>query len=325
MNLMFWKKKTDVGSDAEAAHDDADDMESARHPADDEAHGEENPDQEEQETRGTMMRLKDWFAASVYGSKKPEASTDEADAGGEADAFDKAASHEPHKSRGHADADEESADSPQPENAGLAARIKARFAVLKQRFRKAPTPDAEEEEAEERPSEKAGRSAKAEPEHVPEEAVEESPRRARNYLLISSVTVMLIVVLTGSGFVFWKVFFTHPVQHPVTPGTTDPALVVRAQVVPRNAGQQAEIEALRKNNEELQAQLDALKRAPPQMQQPVQPAYRARSGAEYPAAGGNAPPPPGSEVAIGAKDAQTSAQGLKEAIEAMNASGKPRK
>jgi hypothetical protein len=329
MNWMFWKKRTETGDD------DVDDGGSSRQLPEEETSGQEDteseaPESEEQEpeapeNRGPMMRLKEWFAASAHGFKKTDASDEETDQDEEADSGDEAPSHDAHESRDHADADQESADE-QPDSLGLAARIKMQFAALMRRFRKEVEPDTEAEGEEEHPSEKTGRGDKDEPESVPEEeGGEVPPKRAHNYLLIGGVSVLLIMVLTGFGFIIWKVFMTHPVQHTVTPGITDPTLVVRPQVVPRNVAQEAEIEELRKKNMELQMQIEAARRAQPQAQQtvqptrPMQPVYQSAGGETSQATGGAASSSGAGGLAISTKDPKAAAMGLKEAIDAMNA------
>ncbi|OGS91515.1 MAG: hypothetical protein A2Z95_09545 [Gallionellales bacterium GWA2_60_18] len=328
MNWMFWKKRIDAGSDAETALEDAGDADELRVPPEDEVTGQEEI--EVPEDRGTMMRLKEWFAASAHGFKKTEASDGEADTGDETPSHKSHAPHDTHKPSGHDGADRELAeDEPQPDNAGLAARIKAQFAALAQRFRKKPSADEGEEENEPLPT-KEGRGKEIEPEDVPQEADATPPRSSRKYLLVIGVVALVLMSLAGSGFVIWKVFFTRPVQYPVTPGIVEPPRPAPLSMRPEKV-KQAEIEALRKKNEELQAQIEALQRQPAPVQQaPAQPSQTRQpvySGAA--ATGGSAQASGSAGLAVDAKDPKSAAQGLKEAIEAMNAAngdaGKPRK
>lgn len=131
---------------------------------------------------------------------------------------------------------------------------------------------------------------------------------------------LLVVLLAGIGFATWETFLSHPEQKPAARATAE--TLHASQQVPHAETPQAEIAALKKKNEELQAQIEAIKKDPPHHQPAALPTRKT---------GGNAAPAPSSssaEMTISNKDPKAAAQALKAAIEAMNAESggrRPRK
>ncbi|TAN83874.1 MAG: hypothetical protein EPN14_02705 [Gallionella sp.] len=201
----------------------------------------------------------------------------------------------PHKPAGPEPAGPEPVEPETPDKPGLVARMKAGFAAVAMRFKKAPAPDAGENE-----------SPEAAPADAPENAPDISPAPSRKRLAIGGAAGLLVLALLG--FAAWKIFPSKKHEN----GAPAAAETSHAIQPASHAGtSQAEIWALKEKNAELQTQIDALKKVQVQ-QQPPNPPDQGATGA--------APPPPGSgEVTVGNKDPKAAAASLKEAIEAMNA------
>lgn len=156
MNLMFWKKKHDAGSRAEEAEGDSSVNKEAQEPLDSIAEApESNPESPEQERSesstespeqestvktGLVARMKSKFTSFArYFSKAPafqagEGSVSDAHGNSEVTPDDVAAKN----------LDPETSDQKTPVKLGLIAQINLRFSTLALRFKKAPVPDAEE-------------------------------------------------------------------------------------------------------------------------------------------------------------------------------------
>jgi hypothetical protein len=217
-----------------------------------------------------------------------------------------------------ADAEESQADQPDeppapeaPAKPGLLARIKAGLTAFVREV-KAPAASAAAEEDDEVdvPRSRSG----AEPEDEPAENV---PPRSKKRLLIGGAIGLLILLLIGIAIAYWPT--SKPPEKrqgtrhdtdaiPSRSGAPDPA----HQKTPASALEEPlpEVETLRRENAELQAQVEALRKA---RQHPSAPPAR-------PYGGNVAVPTPGSgELAVGSEDPKAAAMTLKEAIEAMNA------
>lgn len=160
MNLMFWKKKHDAGSRAEEAEGDSSVNKEVQEPLDSIAEApESNPESPEQERSessieppaqespvktGLVARMKSKFTSFArYFSKAPAFQAGEgsvSDAHGSSDVTpDDIAAKNP---------DPEISDQKTPVKPGLIAQINSKFSALALRFKKAPVPDAEENQGE---------------------------------------------------------------------------------------------------------------------------------------------------------------------------------
>ena len=184
----------------------------------------------------------------------------------------------------------------QPET-GLLARVKAGFSGLVRRFGKSPVPGAEDA-AKGQPA-----NAQGSPETQTGEPPAIRPMRTKKRLIIGGAIGLLVLLL---GVAAWKMFLSSP-----EPATAGPAAASHDKPPESQAEtEQAEVETLRKKNEELQAQIEALKKEAPQDDLPTATAEGVNAAATT---------APG-EMTLSNKDPKAAAQSLKEAIEAMNAS-----
>lgn len=156
------------------------------------------------------------------------------------------------------------------------------------------------------------------------------PRNLKKRLVIGGALGAAVLLLTGIGFAAWKTLFsTHDTEPPhpaevVAHGGTAPAKPANAETE-----MQAQLEALKKQNEEMASQLETLKKR----QEEKNLAETLETPQPPPAAPPQAGPAPGNgsnEVTIfSGKDPKASAQALRQAIAEMNAATpdgiKPRK
>jgi hypothetical protein len=196
--------------------------------------------------------------------------------------------------------------------AGLLSRVKSGLTGLARRFRKHPTPEAGNDE-DQTPNAHDNTAAES------SDAPALRSIRTKKRLIIGGAIGLLILLLTGVGFAAWKIFLSPPQQDASAPAKADASHnnppLEHAATKPAETPQD-EIEALRKKNDELQAQIEALKKEPPQDQHPASPTGSAAENTASPSSTG--------EMTISNKDPKAAAQALKEAIEAMNAgSGTP--
>ena len=193
---------------------------------------------------------------------------------------------------------------------GKLARFKSRLAAIIKLFRKRSKP-AENDlpTADESPP---TRPRAAETDEKTEEAI--SATKSKKRLLLLGALGMLVLLLTGAGFAVWKWLLAPMLQkeaakpHEISVQAGNPAPSAGTEM-------QAQIEALRKQNQAMQAQIEALKKEGIQEKPAVAEAPNDRS------TGKAAPPPPGEGVLIiSGKDTKASVQSLKQVIEEMNAS-----
>lgn len=273
MNLMFWKKTTGAGEEAEDALEDT----------------------AANTKSGVAAWMKLRLAALTSHFKKIPAFSAEEDHAPEASEGSKkpvdAAAREPGL---------ESPDMEAPTQPGLVVRTKLRLIALARCFKKTPISDVAEGDEEDTP--------------------EINPARSKKRLIIGGAIGLLVLLLGGIGFALWPAAPPHQEQpdtghdvattRPSQPAPPEPAPGEPQPAAPEKP--QSEIEALKKENAELHARIEALKKVLPQQQSSV-PAARH--------AGGNAPSSSaGGEMMIGNKGPKDTAMTLKEAIEAMNAS-----
>lgn len=196
--------------------------------------------------------------------------------------------------------DSGSSDAEAAAKPGLIARIFSPFVALIRRFKKTPAFTAEEDQT-------TDASGQSESSH--EDAPATSPPNLKKRLIIGGVIGLLILSLAGIGFAVWKMFLSAPVEE----NEDTPAVVEAprsAQPTPPAGASLAEIEALRKKNEELRAQVEALKKEPPRQQPTESTAQQSGDNIRLSSDSG--------EIMIDNKDPKTTAMSLKEAIEAMN-------
>lgn len=271
MNLMFWKKTTGAGDEAEDALED--------------------PAANTKPGMAAWMKLR-LAALTSHFKKTPAFSAEEG--------------HAPEASEGlkkpvEAAAREPGLESPgmeAPAKPGLVVRAKLRLIALTRRFKKTPVSDVAEGDE--------------------EDAFEINPARSKKRLIIGGAIGLLVLLLAGIGFALWPAAPPHQGQpdtghDAARPSESAPPYPAPGEPQPATPEKpQSEIEALKKENAELHARIETLKRELPQQQSSV-PAARH--------AGGNAPSSSASgEMMIGNKDPKDTAMTLKEAIEAMNAS-----
>ncbi|MDO8464788.1 MAG: hypothetical protein Q7S46_05990 [Gallionella sp.] len=198
-------------------------------------------------------------------------------------------------------ADPESPDSEAPAKPGLIAKISSQFAALIRRFKKPPAFSAE-----------GGQTANAtgQSKSAPEDATPTSPPNLKKRLIIAGTIGLIILLLAGIGFAVRKVFLSTPTEDKDTPVTIETPRA--AKPAPQASASRAEIEALKKKNEELQAQIEALKKEQPRQQATGSTAPQSNDNIRSSSDSG--------EVMIDNKDPKTTAMSLKEAIDAMNES-----
>lgn len=196
-----------------------------------------------------------------------------------------------------------------PAKQGLLTRVKSGFSGLLRRFKKTPAPGPENAASDQA-------SEAQESEETPEEDNPLlRPMRTKKRLIVGGAIALSILLLAGAGFATWKIFLSPP-KHDSTehaaPATAEashdspPEEHAEAQTAPE--APHSELEDLRKKNEELQAQIETLKKEQKQDQS---------AAAD---AGNEATPSSGrDEMTISNKDPKAAAQSLREAIEAMNA------
>jgi hypothetical protein len=215
-----------------------------------------------------------------------------------------------------------------PAEAGLAARMGSWFAGLAGNFRKAPAFRADVEPG---PDEAGDMEVHDHGEAPPDEMPDGAPARSKRLILAGAIG-LLVLLLAGIGIAIWpdseppeqagpsgeQSMPPHaqsepPQEQPMPPREqpdTDHEVAAASGASgtePAPPDPQAEIEALRKENAELQARIEALRKEQPQQR----PRLTARGGA--------ASSPAGGEMAVGSEDPKAAAMTLKEAIEAMNA------
>ncbi len=207
-----------------------------------------------------------------------------------------------------ASATEEAAEE-NPAPAGALARLRNMFSALGQRLRR-HSPASEEETL-------------GTPEAGEESTPSPPPPNLKKRLIIGGALGAAVLLLAGIGFAVWKFLLSSPKAEAPAPtsaavhGSEAPAKPAHGE-----SEMQAQLEALKKQNEEMSKQLEALKKG------------KSQDGKGHEESAG-ATPENGSSaegkddvMVFSGKDPKASAQALKQAIEEMNAAsgkGKPRK
>ncbi|MBZ0105316.1 MAG: hypothetical protein K8H84_06760 [Sulfuricella denitrificans] len=194
-----------------------------------------------------------------------------------------------------------------PDKHGRLSRIKSVFSGLLRRFRKAPAPAPESAESDQPQGAHGSEGTQG------DTATNLRPMRTKKRLIVGGAIGLLVLLLAGAGFAAWKIFLSHPEQenteHPpqaaAAPSHDSPP-EEHAEADQASEAPHSEIEDLRKKNEELQAQVEALKK-----EQKQDPAPDTGNGAASSAET--------KEMTISNKDPKAAAQSLREAIKAMNA------
>jgi len=206
-------------------------------------------------------------------------------------------------------------DAETPAKPGLTARIKLRLAALVRSFKKPPAFYAEEVQAPD---------VSEQTESVHDDTPSAKPVNFKKRLIIGTAVALLIVILAGVGFAAWKIFLLKPEQKVDTSAKT---LEIHHtdQPVPQAVLPSAEIEELKKRNDELQAQVEKLKKEQLNKEQlkkeqlNKEPLQQSHAASAVKQANNKIPPSPVSgEIMVGNEDPKGSAMTLKEAIKAMN-------
>lgn len=312
MNLMFWKRKAGAAEDAENAQGDLAVNTKPRESLDFSASEQDRaaPESSVMDTDspeapakpGLTARLKLQLAALTGRLRKAPAFRAGEDLAAEA-------SGSPEKS----DADE-SPDLEVPARPGLLMRIKAGFAAFTRAF-KAPAAPAAAEEQEAGSRSRSEEAAEAE---LPDEEQSAEPVRSRKWLIIGGSAVIAALLLFSYGIANWPISEPPPkrwgTRHDqMDISSTPPRPESAYEGFQAPARSPADVEALRKENAELQARIEALKRAPSLRPPRTYPSSATQSGASAPSSS------VGGEMTIDSKDPKAAAMSLKEAIEAMNA------
>lgn len=184
------------------------------------------------------------------------------------------------------------ADLEAPVKHGIAASIKMRFSTLVRHFKKPPVFRAGDEPA-------------------PDTALSEEPvtaKRSKKWLVIGISSGLLVLLLVALTIIFWPI--SEPPQEQAGNSHETASDAARST---QSEQLQPDVETLRKENAELQAQVEALKMQASSQPELASPSRQAAgdSSTSIPASG---------DMVVGSKDSKATAMSLKEAIEAMNAS-----
>lgn len=190
---------------------------------------------------------------------------------------------------------------------GLLARITAQFVALARRFKRPPAFSAAEDHA---------ADASSPSESAPEDELPARPTNLKKRLIVGGVISLLVLLLGGIVFAMLKIFVPAHKQNADVPAIAEtPRLVTHAGI------SQAEVDALKKKNLELQVQIEALKKEPPKQepsrQEPSPPQLSVESVSQQ-ASGNVTSPSESGDITVGNQDPQAAAMSLKEAIKAMN-------
>lgn len=289
MNLMFWRKKTSAGAEAEIAPEKI--AQNTRQPEPSGA-GETRLVTTAPQKFGP--RIKSWLGALTGHFKRTPAFRAEVEPG---------ASDDTKQSGNAASGFPEAPASPQ-----LSARIKLRFIALARRFGNKPaTGEAEDVEKKGSPDRPKAMPETGRSDDEPEAV----PVRSKKRLVIGGAISLLVFLLAGVVIVYWPIFGAPSQQKDAHQETASlPAHPVDAGPAP--AEPRSEVESLRKENAELQARIEALELN--QQQQLSAPPARQPGGRGAKALSASG------EVVVDSNNPKSSAMSLKEAIEAMNAS-----
>lgn len=193
------------------------------------------------------------------------------------------------------DADEEDLEAPVKHS--IAASIKMRFSTLVRHFKKPPVFRAGDEPD-------PGTA-------LPDTALSDEPvtaKRSKKWLVIGISSSLLVLLLVALAIVFWPI--SEPPREQAG-NSHESASDAARSTQPKQL--RPDVETLRRENAELQAQVEALKKQASGQPQLVPPSRQA-------AGNGSTSIPPSGDMVVGSKDPKATAMSLKEAIEAMNAS-----
>mgnify|MGYP005804682823 CR=1 FL=1 len=298
MNLMFWKKKTGAEEEAEKARESLDFASAKQDIAETDPESFE-PESDGMDTdspakRGLGVRVKLQFIALARRFRKTPA---------------------PDADEDHAGQTEESPDPETLASPGLLMRISAGFTAFVREF-KAPATGAAGGDEED--TESQGRSEASREDELPDAEMAAEPVHSRKWLVIGGSTVIVILLLGSIGSAYWPIveppqkrWGTRHEQMDISSTPRRPESEYEGSQAPASVRSPAEVEALKKENAELQARIEALKKVSPQ-HQPYAPTARQAGGED-------APSSVSGEMTIDNKDPKAAAMSLKEAINAMNA------
>lgn len=206
--------------------------------------------------------------------------------------------------------DGEAGESPASETTakpGLFMRIKAGFAAFAREIKSPAAPAADEEEE----AGSHGRSTAMPEEEFLEDELGDKPVHSRKWLVVGGSALIVILLIVDISITLWLAY--EPPQKRW--GTRHDITSISSRPLDSEAAPEAtlnEAEALRKENAELQARIEALKNAQPQQRPYAPPAWQTGvKSAPSSSVGG--------ETTVDSKDPKAAAMTLKEAIEAMNA------
>lgn len=220
MNLMFWKKKPDTVTGAEDVHRDASVNKEAQEPPDSTAakqeapeSNSEPPEQEAPVKVGLVARMKSRFTSFArYFRKTP------AFQAGEEQVSDAPGDSKTSPDDAAAKSFDPDLSAPETQaKPGLAAQIKSRFAALIQRFKKAPVPDAAEDQGKE--TQRRSKDDSGGTEETPEKPSLVSRVRSslaafvahyKKYLMFT----LLLLLLAGIVYSVWDIIFPPLVRKP---------------------------------------------------------------------------------------------------------------
>lgn len=221
----------------------------------------------------------------------------------------------PDVEEGQADEADEQPKPEAPAKPGLFLRIKAAFAAFIRELKAAPAAPAADEEEE---AGSHGRSEALPEDELPEGEPAAGPARSRKWLVVGGSVAIVVLLAVDIAITLWLAY--EPSQkrwgtrHNITSISSRPADPDSApEESPASAPEksQVEAEALKRQNAELQARIEALKRGAQQRQVYAPPTGQAGGNASSSSVGG--------EMTVGSKDPKATAMSLKEAIDAMNA------
>ncbi len=266
MNLMFWKKKPEIGNDAEDAQRDSsmnkkerESLDFAAVKQDSTGSNPESPKQGAVVKTGLVARLKSKSTSFTrHFRKAPAFQAGEDYASDFNDSSKSAPDNTPAMKSGSKQSDTET-----PARPGLVAQIKSQFAALVLRFKKVPTPDAEEDQ--DKGTRRRSKDESKETEETPEKLglVERVKSNLSAFITLHKkllIITLLLLSLIGIVYAAWDIIFP-PLERKhgtdKTP-THEPAPPEQSQI---------ESEALKKKSEEEQMHTEAPKKDSPEQTQ----------------------------------------------------------
>lgn len=283
MNLKFWKKKPRPEEETSGQQD-----------ADDKTVAMARSDLDSAQETPSRSRLAAFFSGLGQRFRKSRPA--------ETETVEDSPQHKPDSHSADTDA---SSEPDSPVKTGIFSRFSTLFSGIRRRFRKAP---ATGDESQDHPH--SGRDHAAAP-------MEDNPAlrsiRRKKRLIIGGAIALAILLLSGIGFATWKIFFSAKGEDAAVANKADVAQGSQAGGHATNEQHDTpenELEALKKKNLELQAQIEAMKKGQSEASATESPGTD--ESATSPATATN-------ELTISNKDPKGAALTIKEAIEAMNA------